>query len=114
MRRIPLGIIASLCLLLAGPTLAQQPGAFVSQPCFSVTELFEGTSEASAGEHQGPIPLACPVFSGYVVMLDILDAAHPQQDPHNWSDVIAFTTGGPVQPGQPTDHLFFISDSADP
>jgi hypothetical protein len=99
---------------MAAPALAQAPGAFAAAPCFPVKELFEGTTETAPGELQGPIPLGCGVFGGYVVMLDVEDAAHPPQDPRNWSDVIAFTTGGPVAPGQATDHVFFLSDVADP
>jgi hypothetical protein len=114
MRLLAAALLASLCLILAASASAQSPGAFLGPPCFAVSEQREGPSEAFPDEHHGPIPLGCPVIGGYVVMLDVADAVHPQQDPHNWSDVIAFTTGGPVQPGQPTDALFFISDSVDP
>ena len=114
MRLLLVALLASLCLVIAGSALAQAPGAFLGPPCFPVKELFEGPSDAFPDEHHGPIPLGCPVFGGYVVMLDVADSAHPSQDPRNWSDVIAFTTGGPVAPGQPTDAVFFISDTMDP
>jgi hypothetical protein len=113
MRLLLAAILTSLCLAIAGPAMAQAPGAFAGPACFPVKELFEGTTESSAGEHLGPVPLGCPVFGGYVVLLDIQDATHQQTDPKTWSDVIAFTTGGPVQPGQPTDAVFFISDTID-
>ena len=114
MRLLLAAILTSLCLAIAAPAMAQPPGAFTGAPCFALKELFEGTTESSTGEHLGPIALGCPVFGGYVVLLDVQDATHQQQDPHTWSDVIAFTTGGPVQPGQPTDAVFFISDTIDP
>jgi hypothetical protein len=44
----------------------------------------------------------------------LLDSPAPglQFDPTNWSDVVAFTTAGPVPPGSVTDHVYFISDSS--
>ena len=63
--------------------------------------------------HVGPIQLPCPVLGGYVVLVDKPDAAL-RQDPHNWSDVVAFTTGGPAQPGVASDHYFYFSDVLDP
>ena len=52
------------------------------------------------------------MFSGYVVLLDTADPA-ARNNPALWSDVVAFTTSGPVTPGQPTDHVFMISDTPD-
>jgi hypothetical protein len=113
MRLLLAVLLASLCLIVAGSASAQSPGAFVGAACFTTEDLHEGPTELVGDEHIGPTPLPCPVFGGYVVLLDSPDPAL-RQDPHSWSDVIAFTTGGPVQPGQPTDHVFFISDSVDP
>jgi hypothetical protein len=111
MRLLAIASLASLCLLVSSSASAQMPGGFLGPPCFTTFELREGTTDLPLDERIGPTPLPCPVFAGYVVLLD---NATGSQDPRNWSDVVAFTTGGPVQPGQPTDHVFFISDSVDP
>jgi hypothetical protein len=72
----------------------------------------EGPTELFADEHLGPLPLPCPVAGGYVVLVESSDPAL-QHDLRNWSDVVAFTTGGPAQVGALTDHYFYFSDSPD-
>ncbi len=105
-------MFVSLCLLASGSASAQPPGAPV-QPCpVTLIDIFEGPVGAPNDEHVGPVLLPCPVLSGYVVLIE--SSTVPRDVLSNWSDVVAFTTGGPVQPGQPTDHYFYISDSADP
>lgn len=105
-------MFVALCLLASGSASAQPPGAPV-QPCaLAVLDIVEGQVGTQEVEHVGPVPLPCPVFGGYVVLLESSTVARDILS--NWSDVVAFTTGGPVQPGQPTDHYFYISDSADP
>lgn len=113
MRLLLAVILASLCLALAGPASAQAPGGFVSPPCFLSLELGEGPTELFADEHTGPFDIACPVFGGYVVLLESGDPAL-RQNLSNWSDVVAFTNGGPVQPGQPVNLVFLISESVNP
>ena len=110
MRLFALAFLASMCLLAANSAFAQMPGAFQGPPCFAQLDLREGPNEPG-NEQLPPVPLPCPVFAGYVVLLESGDAAL-QQDPTNWSGVVAFTTAGPVQPGSLTDHVYFISDSS--
>ena len=106
-------LFAAGLLVVAGSALAQSPGAPIGPPCQTAFDIVEGTVEGPPGEHLGPLPTPCPVFTGYVVLLESPDPAL-QQDLRNWSDVVAFTTGGPMPPGSGTDHYFFISDSPDP
>lgn len=113
MRLVLAAILASLCLTVAGSASAQAPGAFVGSPCFLSVELGEGPAELFVDEHTGPFSLGCPVFGGYVVMLESGDPAL-RQNLSNWSDVVAFTTGGPVQPGQTVDVAFLLSESVNP
>jgi hypothetical protein len=105
-------IFVSLCLIVASTASAQAPGAPV-QPCATATlDIFEAPVGAPDAEHAGPLQLPCPVFGGYVVLLE--SSTVPTNILANWSDVVAFTTGGPAQPGVVTDHFYYISDSADP
>jgi hypothetical protein len=113
MRLLLAAVLASLCLTVAGAASAQPPGGFIGAPCFAVFEIGEGPAEVFANEHTGPLPLGCPVYGGYVVLLDSSDPS-VRQNPIYWSDVAAFTNGGPVQPGQPTDAVYLISESANP
>ena len=112
--RIQLAAILTVVVLaLAGSAFAQAPGTPLAPPCFTTFNIAEGPTEVFADEHQGPLPLPCPVTSGYVVLVESSDPVL-QHDPHNWSDIVAFSTGGPVQPGALTDHFIYISDSVDP
>jgi hypothetical protein len=108
-------LLATGLLGATGVAFAQGPGS-PSGICFPpppAIDIVEGPLETIASERSGPIPTPCSVLGGYVVLVESPDPAlHPVL--HNWSDVVAFTTGGPVQPGQPTDHYYFLSDSPDP
>jgi len=110
MRALILGFVL-LSLSAAGAAMAQPPGTPVPGcPAFMV-DLREGPTDDIVGERRGPTPLPCPVSGGFVVLFETF-AASPQ-DLHNWSDVVAFTTGGPPAPGQSTDHVWLISDVPD-
>ncbi len=113
MRWVLAAVLASLCLIVASAASAQAPGGFVGPPCFLSVEFGEGPSELFLDEHTGPFALGCSVFGGYVVLLDSSDPAL-RQNPIIWSDVVAFTNGGPVQPGQPVNAVYLISDSVNP
>ena len=113
MRALAASLLTIVLLVSAGAVFAQPPGGALG-PCVPSFDVREGgPTEDFTAEHNGPISLGCPVFGGYVVLVELPGAAL-QGDPNNWSDILAFTTGGPVQPGQPTDHMFMLSGSADP
>jgi len=105
-------LLATGCLLAAGSALAQPPGSPAGCTLAAV-DILEGPTDSPPAEHIGPVPLGCPVYGGYVVLVESPDPAL-RNDPRNWSDIVAFTTGGPSQPGQLTDTYFYISDSPDP
>ena len=113
MRFLLTTLLTAFVLVLAGSAFAQAPGTPLAPPCFLTFNISEGPTELFADEHLGPVLLPCPVTSGYVVLVESPDPLL-QRDLKNWSDVVAFTTGGPVQPGALTDHFFYISDSPDP
>ena len=113
MRMLLAGVLTAVSIGATGAALAQpMPGTPLGGGCPPILEIPESAFDPDSGFY-GPIPLNCPVASGFVVLLDF---AGPNQrlDPHNWSDVLAFTTGGPPQPGAPTDHFWYVSDAVDP
>jgi hypothetical protein len=113
MKMLLVGILTALSLGATGAALAQPaPGTPLVAPCFSVFEIREGILEQGS-ERFGPLSLGCLVAGGFVVLLDV-DGPNQRLDPRNWSDVVAFTTGGPPQPGQPTDVVWMISDAVNP
>jgi hypothetical protein len=107
------GILTACASAVAACAWAQPlPGTPLGPGCPPIIEIRESTFDPSP-EFYGPFPTACPVAGGFVVLLDV-DGPTQRVDPRNWSDVVAFTTGGPPQPGVPTDHFWYISDSVDP
>lgn len=105
-------LLTASLLAVAGGASAQAPGAPISPCAATVFDVAEGSTELFADEHRGPNLLPCPVFGGYVVLVESADPAL-RNDLHNWSDVLAFTNGGPINPGGPTDRYFYISDAPD-
>jgi hypothetical protein len=116
MRLVRAAAFATVFLLTAGSALAQVqlPGSFVSPPCFLSVDMREGMSVNPDDEYSW-FTLPCEVTAGYMVLLEHGNLLPGEQaDPRNWSDVIAWTTGGPVAVGQLSNKIYFISDSEDP
>ena len=113
MRILSATLLTAFAVLLAGPASAQAPGTPLAPPCFLTFAISEGPTELFADEHQGPLPLPCPVIGGYVVLVESPDPLL-LHDLRNWSDVVAFTNGGPVNPGALSSQYFYVSDFPDP
>ena len=113
MKLIFAAVLAVALLALGGSAVAQPPpGSPFTGFCVPVIELRESLFD-SGPERFGPIPLNCDVAGGFVVLLDV-DGPNERLDPHNWSDVVAFTNGGPPNPFARINVVWYISDALDP
>src|SRR5258706_6633712 len=96
--------LATLLMSIAAAASAQPPGAPLAGASFSTTikELVDPTPAATAPSVSGPFLLPTTVEQGFVVLIE--SAALPPTDPHNWSDVVDFTTH------QAARQAFLVSD----